>query len=241
MNAYRWGIGGLLAVAVVLLCLAVAGRRSKETVPEAETVAAEVGHRGADARQAARAVTRKETEAGKPEKNGLTPGGKKRAAPGHAEAAVRGTNEAGRAAADAAAERAVAAWDALVDQLTELKDAPTKERRASVKAAFDRLRPADQIAAVHQAVNLVPDEQFTSLFGILFDKTESPEVLDAIFSDGLNRPEEIKVPMMKTLVADKTHPMFFESARILDATGELEGMTGTEEEEEREDAGDGEN
>jgi len=43
----------------------------------------------------------------------------------------------------------------------------------------------------------LPDEQFPALYGLLFDKTQDFEVLDEIFSDALNRPEEIKVPLMK--------------------------------------------
>ena len=126
----------------------------------------------------------------------------------------------------AAAAKAAEEWESLVDALAEMTDAPTKERMASVKESFDKLDKNDQLDAVHRAVNLLPDEQFTSLFGILYDKRENAEVLDVIFSDALNRNEEIKVPMMKDLVVDKEHPMFFESARILDVTGELEKMSG---------------
>jgi len=139
--------------------------------------------------------------------------------------AVRGTGTA--------AEKAVEAWETLVDQMAEMTDAPTRERRASVKEAFDKLAKADQMDAVQMALNLLPDEQFTSLYGILFDKQGDPEVLDEIFNDALNRPEEIKVPLMKELAKDKNHPLFFESARILDATGELDKMAG-----EGEDTGD---
>jgi len=131
-----------------------------------------------------------------------------------------------------AAEKAVEAWESLVDQMAEMTDAPTRERRASVKEAFDKLGKEDQMDAIQTALNLLPDEQFTSLYGILFDKQENPEVLDEIFSDALNRPEEIKIPLMKELAKDKTHPMFFESARILDATGELDKMAGEGEEPE---------
>lgn len=128
--------------------------------------------------------------------------------------------------AQLAAIKAVGDWETLVDKMTELKDAPTKEQVQAVKEAFDKLDKKDQPDAVKRAVNLLPDEQFPALYGILFDKAENEEILDTIFSDALNRPEEIKVPLMKELVLDKAHPMFFESARILDVTGELDKMTG---------------
>lgn len=121
-----------------------------------------------------------------------------------------------------AAEQAAKTWDAMVRQLAETNSAPTEERIVQVKEAFDCLGKADQMDGMRLALNLLPDEQFPCLYGILFDKSENAEILDAIFSDALNRPEEIKLPAMKILAMDKQHPMFFESARILDATGELE-------------------
>lgn len=120
------------------------------------------------------------------------------------------------------AAQAAKIWDAMVRQFAETNSAPTEERIVRVKEAFDRLDKADQMAGMRLALNLLPDEQFPCLYGILFDKSENAEILDAIFSDALNRPEEIKLPAMKILAMDKQHPMFFESARILDATGELE-------------------
>jgi len=121
-----------------------------------------------------------------------------------------------------AREKAVEAWVTLVDQLVEQKDASPQEQAARVKEAFDKLDTDDQMDGIHRSLNLLPDEQFPALYGILFDKAESAEVLDAIFSDALNRPEELKNPLMKELVKDKTHPCYFESARILDVIGELE-------------------
>ena len=116
----------------------------------------------------------------------------------------------------AAREQAVAAWEALVDQVIGQKEAPTVEQAKRVKEVFDKLDKEDQMDGVHRALNLFPDEQFPALYAILYDKKEDPEVLDAIFSDALNRPDELKNPLMKELRKDREHPMFFESARILD-------------------------
>lgn len=119
-------------------------------------------------------------------------------------------------------EKAVENWEKLLDQLVEQKENPTQERVAYVKEVFDKLDRQDQLDNIHHSLNLLPDDQFPALYGILYDKTENPEVLDAIFSDALNRPEEIKNPLMKELVKDKEHPCYFESARILDVIGELQ-------------------
>jgi hypothetical protein len=132
------------------------------------------------------------------------------------------------AAGDPAAEKAVEAWEGLIDKLSELTDTPTAEQMVSVKEAFDSLNKNDQEDAIKTALNLLPDEQFIALYGILLDKVVNEDILDAIFSDALNRSDEIKIPLMKELVKDKTHPMYFESVRILDVTGELDKTTDDE-------------
>lgn len=71
---------------------------------------------------------------------------------------------------------------------------------------------------ITQALNLLPDGQFPVLCAILYDRQEDPAVLDAIFSDALNRPEEIKTRLMSELRKDRQHPMYVESARILEMT-----------------------
>lgn len=73
--------------------------------------------------------------------------------------------------------------------------------------------------AITYALNLLPDEKFSAFDAVLFDPKADPEILDAIFSDALNRADSIKYPAMKKIVAIPSHPMAFESARILDAIG----------------------
>ena len=128
--------------------------------------------------------------------------------------------------------KAVEAWESFIDEVAERTAKPTAEQALQFKEAFHRLDKADQMDGIQTALNLLPDEQFSLMYPILFDKAENADVLDEIFSDGLNRDEDIKVPMMKELYKDKEHPMFVEAARILDATGELDEMNGEKEEKE---------
>ena len=124
----------------------------------------------------------------------------------------------------------VETWENFVDKVAEHEGSPTKERALQFKREFDKLDKADQLDGIQTSLNLLPDEQFPLLYPILFDKTVDPDILDAIFSDGLNHDEEIKIPMMKEIYKDKTHPMYEEAERILDATGELDddGPDGTD-------------
>lgn len=116
-------------------------------------------------------------------------------------------------------EQAVRTWELLVDQMMEQTGVPSEQQARQVKEAFDKLDKEDQMAGIHRGLNLLPDAQFPALYAILYDKMEDPEVLDAIFCDALNRPEKIKNPLLKELRRDPRHPMFFESARILDMVG----------------------
>lgn len=118
--------------------------------------------------------------------------------------------------AETAQELAVAAWESAVDDVLEHPEVPVEEQSRRLKEAFDRLAPEDRLDGIQQAVNLLPDEQFPALFEILYDPAEDSDVLDAIFSDALNRPDEIKQPLLEALRQNRVHPMFFESARIWD-------------------------
>ena len=113
-------------------------------------------------------------------------------------------------------EQALSAWESAVDQVLAQPDVPAAAQAPLVKQAFDNLDPEDQMDGIHLALNLLPDEQFAALQSILYDKAEPPDALDAIFSDALNRAEEIKIPLMQKLRKDRAHPMFPESLRILE-------------------------
>ena len=226
MTRIRLLMGFILAVAAALVFLTFSRPEKTTAAPDAVPPALSKTARVQRAPDAVRRGGRAR-EAKRFKKTAFAEkGGAKTPGSGQPAAAVKEEKTEGARDADTAAEKAVEAWETLIDQMAEMTDAPTRERRASVKEAFDKLGKADQMDAIQTALNLLPDEQFTSLYGILFDKQENPEVLDEIFNDALNRPEEIKVPLMKELAKDKTHPMFFESARILDATGELDKTDG---------------
>jgi hypothetical protein len=86
-----------------------------------------------------------------------------------------------------------------------VKDTPvTTEEQAEIRELFNALTPEAKLETV-AVIN-----------GILFDTTQPGEVIAVIFHDLLNRDESIKNPMMEEIVKNKAHPMYVESARILD-------------------------
>ena len=50
---------------------------------------------------------------------------------------------------------------------------------------------------------------------ILFDTKEPKDVLSSIYYDLLNRPEELKMPIIRKLAADKNHPLSEEALDLL--------------------------
>ena len=225
MKRYQMLVGGLLAVAAAVCVWTFSRTENKAGAPAAGAPAGSLS-KPAERQASAERSGGRSGGAGVAKKRAAARAAARASGGGQPASEAASKEQAAPAAEDPAAEKAVEAWESLVDALAELKDVPTHERMTSVKEAFDALAKKDQMDAIHTALNLVPDEQFTALYAILFDKHESEEVLDAIFSDALNRSEDIKVPLIKELAKDKTHPMYFESARILDATGELEQMPG---------------
>jgi hypothetical protein len=213
MNRYRVVIVGLLALAGVLLIMTLWPSRPVEQT-ERPALAAERKRPSAHKNTASKAGREKESARVR-----AAQGDTSAAEPVGAEQPVAARSDKKQTVAAEAKtprEKAVLAWEALVDQVAEQKQGPAAENAQRVKEAFDKLDKEDQLDGIRRSLNLFPDEQFPALYAILYDKAENPEVLDAIFSDALNRPEEIKNPLMKELRKDREHPMFFESARILD-------------------------
>ena len=123
-------------------------------------------------------------------------------------------------ASDAAAlaeDAAVAAWDALVENFAATSDrGVTKEDRAKVNEALKRLPRGRRRTSVESLLNLVPDGNFGVMRDVLFDPAQPTEVVDAVFNDLLNRPEEVKTPLLKEIAQDAAHANCAEARRILD-------------------------
>jgi len=121
-------------------------------------------------------------------------------------------------------EKALQDWGAQLESYcgeSEVEKVVTEEEQVAFAEVFNKLDSNQQLEQIRQAMNLLPDKTVQVVYGILFDSTQSEEVVDVIFSDLLNRNEAIKNPVMEEIVKDKKHPMYFESARILDVIGLL--------------------
>lgn len=114
---------------------------------------------------------------------------------------------------------AVREWEALTDEVVskESKE-PIPDRAKRVKEGLKKVPESERDVALQSMLNLVEDEEFAILDPILFDKTEPKEVVEAIFDDMLNRPEDLKLGYLVKIAQDREHPMFADAMHILTVT-----------------------
>ncbi len=116
------------------------------------------------------------------------------------------------------AERRVDAFDALTDKWEEPlpKDKRvTMEQIDGFLKQFKELPEERKEECLQRALNLIPDENVMVLAGVLLDKTEEADYAELIFQDVLNRDEDYKVPILKEIHKDKTHPCWEEADWLL--------------------------
>lgn len=117
---------------------------------------------------------------------------------------------------------AVREWEALTDEVVSKESnesIPDRARR--VKEGLKKVPESERDVALQSLLNLVEDEEFAILDTILFDKAEPKEVIEAIFDDMLNRPEELKQGYIIKIAQDREHPMFADAMHILTVTTDM--------------------
>ena len=123
--------------------------------------------------------------------------------------------------AEAAEQARVDAFDALVDRWMEPSEkAVTMEDVDSFAAAFRAVPEKSREDGIRRALNLVPDENALLLAGVLMDKSQPKDIVELVFNDVLNRSEEVKLPILRQIFKDRSHPCWADTAWIFDVTGE---------------------
>lgn len=113
------------------------------------------------------------------------------------------------------------AWEERLDELlTNEADNATTVR--GLVSAMRGLPPEAQEEFAAHAVNLCEDEQFGQLEGVFHNPSTAAEVSEIIFNDALNRPDEIKLPMLAKTLRNPAHPMAGEAREILEMYLDLE-------------------
>ncbi len=125
-----------------------------------------------------------------------------------------GDNESQKTESEIAYEE----WEKVFDRLVKLQNEgnePSVKQVADFKAAFDKLSDEVKLENIPHAQNLFTDASIDYLTVILFDTKEPKNVLSSIYYDLLNRPEELKMPIIRKLAADKNHPLSEEALDLL--------------------------
>lgn len=130
------------------------------------------------------------------------------------------SQEAGDSSGSDSDRREVDAFDALVDGWMEARPAGVSiEDVEGFRNAFARVPDESRDECLHRALNLIPDENALLLAGVLLDKSFGKDVLETVFNDILNRDEQVKLPLLKSIHKDRAHPCWADAAWILDVTG----------------------
>jgi hypothetical protein len=113
------------------------------------------------------------------------------------------------------------AWEDRLDELLTNDTDNTTTVRGLI-SSMRGLPPEAQEEFVAHAVNLCEDEQFADMEKVYFDPGTAKEASETIFNDALNRPDEIKLPMLAKTIRNPAHPMAAESREILEMYLDLE-------------------
>lgn len=122
-------------------------------------------------------------------------------------------------------ERVLAVWEQSFDVFVKRQDdetwKPAETEIAQFKALFDKMDVAQRLEQIPHAQNLFSDASFGFLKAILMDPTEPQEVLESIYYDLLNRPEELKYPILREVYAVPVHPLRGEIEELAGVLGEM--------------------
>jgi hypothetical protein len=115
----------------------------------------------------------------------------------------------------------LAAWE---ERLGEILAAPgdTTSAARALLAAMPGLPAEAQEQYIAHALNLCEDSDFSRVEEIYQRSNTPPSVAEAIFNDALNRPDEVKLPLMAKTMGLPNHPMAGEARGILELYLELE-------------------
>lgn len=117
-----------------------------------------------------------------------------------------------------ASEIAYEEWEKIFDGLVKFQNEgnkPTTKQVVDFKAAFDKLSDEVKLENIPHAQNLFTDASIECLTVILFDTKQPKDVLSSIYYDLLNRSEELKMPIIRKLAADKNHLLSEEAFDLL--------------------------
>ena len=105
-------------------------------------------------------------------------------------------------------------WEAAINGILE-SDEENAQVAAKLQALVPTLPPDAQVEAVQHMVNLTDDESYQNAAAMLLNPATSPEVAEVIYSDVLNRPNTVKLPLMVSVLRTPGHRLRGETLSTL--------------------------
>jgi len=114
-----------------------------------------------------------------------------------------------------AASPAAAGWEDRLDNILSA-DAGNRSTVRQLLDGLQRLPVEAQEEYIAHALNLCDDEDYARIETIYLAAGTPSEVSEEIFNDLLNRPDEVKLPLLIKTLRQPAHPMAAEAREILE-------------------------
>lgn len=105
-------------------------------------------------------------------------------------------------------------WEAAINQILE-SDEENQQVATRLMALAPTLPPDGQVEAVQHMVNLTDDESYQNAAAMLLNPATSEDVTEVIYSDVLNRPNNVKLPVMVSILRTPGHRLREETIETL--------------------------
>jgi hypothetical protein len=106
-------------------------------------------------------------------------------------------------------------WDDKVDQILGA-DTDDTNKVAQLFALFPHLPEEGQVEVAEHLSNLVPDDNYAPLGGLLENAKLPESVLDELMADVLNRPNALKLPVLLQVAQEPDNPKAGEAKDLLE-------------------------
>jgi hypothetical protein len=114
-----------------------------------------------------------------------------------------------------APQNVITNWESRLDDILDA-DVEEQEKAKRMAELLPRLPEEGQMEVAQHLANLTLDEDFGLIARFLTDPTLPEDVLDVFLSDSLNRPNEVKLPVLLEVARNPQNPKAEEAREILE-------------------------
>jgi hypothetical protein len=128
--------------------------------------------------------------------------------------AVEQTQQQQPAEEEMLAEVPMQPWEEAINRILE-SDEENQQVAARLMALLPTLPPDGQVEAAQHMVNLTDDESYQNAAAMLLNPATAEDVAEVIYSDVLNRPNTVKLPVMVSILRTPGHRLRDETLSTL--------------------------